>query len=154
MPLRMIPPEKRKKKRGQFRGGGRTNLLEELGRVEGEPSNRNRRAEISRVHGELNKGYKSGNLVQAAKKGVSKWKEKQKAAKKISKKGADALQKHIQTKNVKRLTTTGGAYKKRAPIKVVDKKTSAHPGGGYYGYKMYKSGGAVLKGKKVGIQIK
>ena len=32
-------------------GGGRTNLLEELGRVEAEPSNRNRRAEISRVHG-------------------------------------------------------------------------------------------------------
>ena len=31
-------------------GGGRTNLLEELGRVEAEPSNRNRRAEISRVH--------------------------------------------------------------------------------------------------------
>ena len=39
-------------------GGGRTKLLEELGRVEAEPSNRNRRAEISRVHGELNKGYK------------------------------------------------------------------------------------------------
>ena len=31
---------------GKF-GGGRTNLLEELGRVEAEPSNRNRRAEIS-----------------------------------------------------------------------------------------------------------
>ena len=38
---------------GKF-GGGRTNLLEELGRVEAEPSNRNRRAEISRVHSELN----------------------------------------------------------------------------------------------------
>ena len=33
-------------------GGGRTNLLEELGRVEAKPSNPNRRAEISRVHGE------------------------------------------------------------------------------------------------------
>ena len=41
-------------------GGGRTNLLEELGRVEGERSNKNRRAEISRVHGELNKGYAKG----------------------------------------------------------------------------------------------
>ena len=41
-------------------GGGRTNLLEELGRVEAEPSNRNRRAEISRVHGELNRGYAKG----------------------------------------------------------------------------------------------
>ena len=41
-------------------GGGRTNLLEELGRVEGERSNPNRRAEISRVHGELNRGYATG----------------------------------------------------------------------------------------------
>ena len=44
---------------GKF-GGGRTNLLEELGRVEAEPSNPNRRAEISRVHGELNRGYAKG----------------------------------------------------------------------------------------------
>ena len=36
---------------------GRTNLLEQLGRVEAERSNPNRRAEISRVHGELNRGY-------------------------------------------------------------------------------------------------
>ena len=46
-------------------GGGRTNLLEELGRVEAEKSNRNRRAEISRVHSELNKGYKTGGRVGA-----------------------------------------------------------------------------------------
>ena len=39
---------------------GRENLFEELGRVEGERSNKNRRAEISRVHGELNRGYKKG----------------------------------------------------------------------------------------------
>mgnify|MGYP000583731897 FL=1 len=45
-------------------GGGRTKLLEELGRVEAEPSNRNRRAEISRVHGELNRGYKHGKRVK------------------------------------------------------------------------------------------
>ena len=44
---------------GKF-GGVRTNLLEQLGRVEAEPSNRNRRAEISRVHGELNRGYAKG----------------------------------------------------------------------------------------------
>ena len=48
---------------GKF-GGGRTNLLEELGRVEAEPSNRNRRAEISRVHGELNRGYKHGGKTK------------------------------------------------------------------------------------------
>ena len=44
-------------------GGGRTALLEELGRVEGERSNPNRRAEISRVHGELNRGYNKGGRV-------------------------------------------------------------------------------------------
>ena len=38
--------------------GGRTNLLEELGRVEAEHSNRNRRAEIARVHSELNNDIK------------------------------------------------------------------------------------------------
>ena len=54
--------------RAGFQHGGRTNLLEELGRVEGEPSNRNRRAEISRVHGELNRGYKSGGAVLKGKK--------------------------------------------------------------------------------------
>ena len=43
---------------------GRKNLYEELGRVEAEPSNRNRRAEISRVHGELNRGYKGGKRVK------------------------------------------------------------------------------------------
>ena len=39
---------------------GRTNLLEEVGRVEAEPTNRNRRAEIGRLHSELNRGYKKG----------------------------------------------------------------------------------------------
>ena len=51
-------------------GGGRTNLLEQLGRVEAEPSNRNRRAEISRVHGELNRGYAKGG--KADKKWIQK----------------------------------------------------------------------------------
>jgi len=51
-------------------GGGRTNLLEQLGRVEAEPSNPNRRAEISRVHGELNRGYKTGGAVQKIQKGM------------------------------------------------------------------------------------
>ena len=46
-------------------GGGRTKLLEELGRVEAEPSNRNRRAEVARVHSELNKGYNKGGRVGA-----------------------------------------------------------------------------------------
>ena len=41
-------------------GWGRTNLLEEVGRVEGERSNPNRRAEIGRLHSELNRGFKKG----------------------------------------------------------------------------------------------
>ena len=52
--------------RAGYYGGGRTNLLEELGRVEAKPSNPNRRAEISRVHSELNKGYKKGGWIQKA----------------------------------------------------------------------------------------
>ena len=57
-------PMKTKKRKGYY-GGGRTNLLEQLGRVEGERSNPNRRAEISRVHSELNRGYATGGRVGA-----------------------------------------------------------------------------------------
>ena len=39
---------------------GRMNLLEEVGRIDAEKSNPNRRAEKRRVVGELNKGYKKG----------------------------------------------------------------------------------------------
>ena len=52
--------------RAGYYGGGRTNLIEELGRVEAKPSNPNRRAEISRVHSELNRGYKKGGWIQKA----------------------------------------------------------------------------------------
>ena len=66
-------------------GSGRTNLLEELGRVEGERSNPNRRAEISRVHSELNRGYKDGGRI-GFKKGTDKrW--IQKATASIKKRG-------------------------------------------------------------------
>ena len=51
-------------------GRGRTNLLEELGRVEAERSNRNRRDESGRIHSELNKGYKLGGRVKS--RGVAK----------------------------------------------------------------------------------
>ena len=66
-------------------GGGRTNLLEELGRVEGEHSNRNRRAEISRVHSELNRGYKDGGRIGFKKGTDKKW--IQKATASIKKRG-------------------------------------------------------------------
>jgi len=68
--------------RAKYYGGGRTNLLEELGRVESLPSNPNRRAEISRVHSELNQGYATGGRV-GAKDG--KW--IQKATASIKKRG-------------------------------------------------------------------
>ena len=64
----MFGPGKAAGGRAGYQSGGRTRLLEELGRVEAEPSNRNRRAEISRVHGELNRGYKSGGAVLKGKK--------------------------------------------------------------------------------------
>ena len=86
--------------RAGYRGGGRTRLLEELGRVEAEPSNRNRRAEISRVHGELNRGYKHGKRVK-------------------KQHGGSAQSHYVQ-----------------------------------HGYGPHRSSGKVLKGKKVGIQIK
>ena len=57
-------------------GGGRTDLLEELGRVEGESSNRNRRAEVARVHSELNKGYNKGGRVGLKAGGNGKWIQK------------------------------------------------------------------------------
>ena len=66
-------------------GGGRTDLLEELGRVEGERSNPNRRAEISRVHSELNKGYKDGGRIGFKKGTDKKW--IQKATASIKKRG-------------------------------------------------------------------
>ena len=46
---------------------GRTNLLEEVGRVEGERSNPNRRAELSRIHSELNRGYRGGGVAKKGK---------------------------------------------------------------------------------------
>ena len=88
------------KGRKKFQHGGRTRLLEELGRVEAEPSNRNRRAEISRVHGELNRGYKHGKRVK-------------------KQHGGSAQSHYVQ-----------------------------------HGYGPHRSSGKVLKGKKVGIQIK
>ena len=46
---------------------GRENLLEELGRVEAEKSNRNRRDEVRRVHRELNRGLKGGGIAKRGK---------------------------------------------------------------------------------------
>ena len=78
---------------GKF-GGGRTDLLEELGRVEGERSNPNRRAEISRVHSELNKGYKDGGRIGFKKGTDKKW---------MQKVSANQLKKEELKENVHRL---------------------------------------------------
>ena len=51
---------------------GRMNLLEEMGRIDSEKMNKNRRAEKNRVMSELNRGYKKGGKVRGcgmAKKG-------------------------------------------------------------------------------------
>ena len=46
---------------------GRENLLEEVGRIDAEKSNRNRRAEKRRVVSELNKGYRGGGVAKKGK---------------------------------------------------------------------------------------
>ena len=54
---------------------GRMNLLEEVGRIDSEPMNTNRRSEKARVISELNRGYKGGGKVKGcgmAKKGKGK----------------------------------------------------------------------------------
>ena len=42
---------------------GRMNLLEEVGRIDAEKPNKNRRAEKKRVIGELKKGFNTGGSV-------------------------------------------------------------------------------------------
>jgi hypothetical protein len=85
---------------GKF-GGGRTNLLEQLGRVEAEPSNPNRRAEISRVHGELNRGYAKGGRAGYAIGSIVK------GGRKIIKKISDAARKQDLADSMKRFEHAG-----------------------------------------------
>ena len=56
--------------------GGRANLLEEVGRIDAERMNPNRRAEKRRVIGELNRGYNEGGRVGLKKGGNGKWIQK------------------------------------------------------------------------------
>jgi len=56
--------------------GGRANLLEEVGRIDAERMNPNRRAEKRRVIGELNRGYNKGGRVGLKKGGDGKWIQK------------------------------------------------------------------------------
>ena len=66
-----------KKQGGGMANTGRTNLLEEVGRIDAEHMNPNRRAEKSRVIGELNRGYKKGGGVVKARVGKMMRKEKE-----------------------------------------------------------------------------
>ena len=54
-------------------GSGRRNLLEEVGSIDAEKMNPNRRAEKSRVIGELNRGYKKGGRVGLKKGSDKNW---------------------------------------------------------------------------------
>ena len=65
--------------------GGRANLLEEVGRIDAERMNPNRRAEKRRVIGELNRGYNKGGRVGLKKGSNKKW--IQKVNKSIKKRG-------------------------------------------------------------------
>ena len=56
----------------QAGGLGRRNLLEEVGRIDAERMNPNRRAEKRRVIGELNRGYKKGGAIRRRGGGVAK----------------------------------------------------------------------------------
>ena len=53
-------------------GLGRRNLLEEVGRIDAEHINPNRRAEKRRVIGELNRGYKKGGAIKRRGGGIAK----------------------------------------------------------------------------------
>jgi hypothetical protein len=97
-------------------GSGRTNLLEELGRVEGEHSNRNRRDEIARVHSELNRGYKDGGRI-GFREGTPKLG------------GAAKKRKIEQTKAVKRLITSDKAYSPKKLLLKAFKKNKYDEGG-------------------------
>ena len=90
-------------------GGGRTDLLEELGRVEGERSNPNRRAEISRVHGELNRGYAEGGPAKQSKafKVVGPRKRKAEGGRIGFKKGTDKNWIQKATASIKKRGTKG-----------------------------------------------
>ena len=73
-----FPKDKQTKPSGRVKkfGGGRTNLLEEVGRIDAERMNPNRRAEKHRVIGELNRGYNKGGRVGLKKGGDGKWIQK------------------------------------------------------------------------------
>ena len=110
-------------------GGGRTNLLEQLGRVEAEPSNPNRRAEISRVHGELNRGYAKGGRA-----GFSTGRR----VGQVLKKSAEIIKEHLARKEAKKV---------QAGKDTIQKSEMGYAEGGRTGFREGKFGGAAKKRK-------
>ena len=118
---------------------GRTNLLEQLGRVEGERSNPNRRAEISRVHGELNRGYAKGGRAGYAMGSVAQSIKKVLKPKGVFKpkdfkgKGSDKIRsllkgKKTHGKDVPTMAAKGGraGYARGSVVKAAAKKIKKH----------------------------
>ena len=140
-------PSRREAGRAGYRGGGRTNLLEELGRVEAEPSNRNRRAEVSRIHGELNRGYARGGKVSSTKK--KPYHDKTTLAK-----SERHPHSRLKTQKEYRAITDSAAYKK-ADYRTQNKMLAEHPKykrGGRIGLSHGGSAGAAIRGR--GAEIK
>ena len=114
-------------KRKKYNIGGRANLLEEMGRIDARRHpDRADRAEKRRVIGELNKGYKSGG----------------RSVKRIgsTQQGADE--------------GATGTTRTRAQIEKYHKRSERPKHKQPLRIKKFARGGAVLKGKKVGCQIK
>ena len=83
--------------------GGRANLLEEVGRIDAERMNPNRRAEKARVIGELNKGYNKGGRVglnEGTKLKYDEWVARNKKKKILKKEVEAAGKKRLLTKKI------------------------------------------------------
>ena len=131
--------------------GGRANLLEEMGRIDARKHpDAADRAEKRRVIGELNKGYKSGGRA-GYKHG--KWVKAPVPHADIGKYVDRQTGKEDDDKPGSRVRKEGSTMKFKKP------KKSRNPSAGRSAFpsakrSAFNSGGAVLKDKKVGCQIK
>ena len=131
------------KRRAKHNIGGRANLLEEMGRIDARrhPDAADR-AEKRRVIGELNKGYKEGGRA-GYKHG--KWVKAPVPHADIGKYVDRQTGKEDDDKPGSRVRKEGSTMKFKKPKKSRGRSAGRSP---------FNSGGAVLKGKKVGCQIK
>jgi hypothetical protein len=126
--------------------GGRANLLEEVGRIDAERMNPNRRAEKARVIGELNRGFNKGGRV-----GLKRGGEKSETVKKQVKEGAAKTKKVF--KKTAPVVAKIAAAAVSPPIAIITGAKSA-----YDKYKKYKKDKAkkevisINKGGRVGLK--